>query len=157
MNEPEAHAIDDRVATASWREFGGAAPELAEAIRSRFEASLHHVLGTIRADGSPRLSGTEVGINQDEVTVGMMAGSKKLSDVQRDPRVELDSAPLETDLAAGDAKLAGSLAEQGSTREAAGTSFRLQISLASLVRVEDDELVLTTWRPDSGVREVRRS
>ncbi len=87
----------------------------------------------------------------------MMSGSKKLSDVRRDPRVELHSAPLETDLAAGDGKLAGWLAEQGPTAGAGGTSFRLEIRLASLVRVEDDELVLTTWRPGRGLREVRRS
>ncbi len=152
----DAHA-DDRATTASWREFGQAAPDLAEAIRSRFEANLHHVIGTVRPDGSPRLSGTEVGIDDDEVTLGMMSGSKKLRDVQRDPRVEIHSAPLETDLSAGDAKFAGELVEHGATREAAGTSFRLRIRLASLVRVEGNELVLTTWRPGRGTRELRRS
>lgn len=157
MNLPEPHAVQGRAAPASWREFDRAAPGLADAVRNRFESNLHHVLGTIRPDGSPRLSGAEVRIDQDEVTIGMMPGSQKLSDVRRDPRVEIHSAPLESDLAGGDAKLAGSLAEQGSSHAAEGASFQLRIALASLVRVEGNELVLTTWRPGRGIRETRRS
>ena len=44
----------------SWTTFSTDAPELADRIRARFEAHLHHVLATIRAYGSPRVSGTEV-------------------------------------------------------------------------------------------------
>ncbi len=157
MDGSEPHTLHCPAPPASWGEFEHEEPELAEVIRSRFEANLHHVLGTIRSDGAPRLSGTEVRIDRAEVTVGMMSGSQKLSDVQRDPRVEIHSAPLEVDLAAGDAKLAGSLLEQGPTRGPEGTSFRLRIALASLVRVEGNELVLTAWRPGRGVREIRRS
>lgn len=152
----EPHADQEPGTPAAWHEFERSAPELAAAVRDRFEAHLHHILGTIRPDGSPQLSGIEVRIEQDEVTVGMMAGSQKLSDVQRDPRVELHSAPLDTEPLAGDAKLAGSLIEHGPAHEAPGTSFRLRITLAGLVRVEDNELVLTTWRPGRGVRENRR-
>ncbi|MFN2555656.1 MAG: pyridoxamine 5'-phosphate oxidase family protein [Nitriliruptorales bacterium] len=157
MNGPEPHGTHGGATLASWAEFERAAPELAAAFRSRFEANLHHVIGTIRADGSPRLSGTEVRIGDGEVTLGMMPDSKKLADVRRDPRVEIHSAPLETDLAGGDAKLAGSLSEQGSTHEPEGTSFGLRIALASLVRVEGNELVLMIWRPGRGTREIRRS
>lgn len=157
MNEAELHAPRGGGAPAPWHEFERAAPELADAIRNRFEANLHHVLGTIRPDGSPRLSGTEVHIEHGEVTLGMMPGSQKLSDVRGDPRVELHSAPLETDLAAGDAKLAGSLVEHRPTHETEGTSFRLRIALASLVRVEGNQLLFTTWRPGRGVHESRRS
>lgn len=144
-------------APAPWHVFEQAEPELAAAVRNRFEANLHHVLGTIRPDGSPRLSGTEVRIEHGEVTIGMMPGSQKLGDVLRDPRVELHSAPLEAELTAGDAKLAGSLVEHGPTHETSGTSYRLRIALASLVRVEADQLLFTTWRPGRGVREIRRS
>ncbi|MDP8961051.1 MAG: pyridoxamine 5'-phosphate oxidase family protein [Actinomycetota bacterium] len=157
MNGPEPHAKHERATPAAWHEFERAAPTVADAIRGRFEAHLHHVLGTIRPDGSPRLSGTEVRIEHGEVTIGMMAGSQKLSDVQRDPRVEIHSAPLDTELAAGDAKLSGLLVEQGLAHEAQGTSFRLRIALASLVRVEGNELVFMTWRAGVGPREIRRS
>ncbi|MDP8929414.1 MAG: pyridoxamine 5'-phosphate oxidase family protein [Actinomycetota bacterium] len=157
MNGLGPHGENARATPAAWNDFERAAPELAEAVRSRFEAHLHHIIGTVRQDGSPRLSGTEVRIEHGELTIGMMMGSQKLSDVQRDPRVEIHSAPLDTELAAGDAKLSGSLVEQGLPHEAPGTSFRLRIALASLVRVEGNELVLMTWRPGRGLREIRRS
>lgn len=103
------------------------------------------------------MSGTEVRIGDDQVTVGMMPGSRKLDDVRRDPRVELHSAPLEEDLAEGDAKLAGRLVPMdGPAGGVPGSHFRLAIELASLVRVEGDELVIVTWRPGDRVRTVRR-
>lgn len=139
----------------SWAAFVRDQPELAERIRERFAANLHHVLATIRPDGSPRVSGTEVSIGDEHVTIGMMPGSAKLADVRRDPRVEVHSAPLEDDLVAGDARLGGVLLE--TTVEHAGAAFHLLIARAVLVRVEGDELVVTSWRSDLGPSEVRRA
>lgn len=141
---------------ADWRELRDEDPELAAAVRGCFEAHPHHVLGTLRRDGSPRLSGTEVDIGEQRVVLGMMAGSRKLADVRRDPRVELHSAPLEADLATGDAKLAGRLVAHGPTGRNPGTVLRLLITIASLVRVEGDELVLTVWRPGRDTTRHRR-
>lgn len=144
--------------TAPWSSFLADAPALAAAVRARFEANLHHVLGTLRPDGSPRLSGTEVQFEDGHVTLGMMPGSRKLSDVRTDPRVELHSAPLEEGLAEGDAKLSGHLVEIAQSEpghEGAGF-FRVELALVSLVQVADDELVLQTWRPARGVSETRR-
>jgi hypothetical protein len=39
---------------ATWKQFAAEAPDLAYAVRARFEAAKHHVLATLRADGSPR-------------------------------------------------------------------------------------------------------
>lgn len=128
------------------------APDLARAITDRFQANLHHILGTIRPDGSVRLSGTEVTINDDQVGVGMMPESHKLSDVRRDPRVELHSAPLEDDLRSGDAKLAGRLVDVGETDGQTGTAFRLDVTMASLVKVSGDQLEFTTWSPTTGLQ-----
>lgn len=142
---------------ASWQELEREAPDLATTIRALFAANLHHVLGTVRANGAPRLSGTEVDFRDDgEVGVGMMADSQKLADVLRDPRVEIHCAPLDTKMATGDAKLSGTLEALGATEGADGTSFRLRIERASLVTVVGDELVLRVWRPGEGVREIRR-
>ncbi|MDP9022649.1 MAG: pyridoxamine 5'-phosphate oxidase family protein [Actinomycetota bacterium] len=142
----------------SWAAFAAEAPELAATVRDRFESHTHHIIGTIRADGAPRLSGTEVRMGDAELTIGMMPGSRKLSDVRRDPRVEVHSAPLDVELGAGDAKIAGRLVEipPDPDEEIAGSFFRLDIELVSLVRVEADELVVTTWRPDRGLRETWR-
>ncbi len=44
----------------TWAHLAREAPDLAARVRASFDANLHHVLGTVRASGSPRLSGTEV-------------------------------------------------------------------------------------------------
>jgi hypothetical protein len=140
---------------AAWQEFEQDEPELATRIRERFAANLHHVLGTVRPDGAPRLSGTEVSFRDGEVAIGMMSGSHKLRDVRRDPRVELHSAPLEDDLANGDAKIAG-IVLPAHEEPGGAAHFLLRIRLASLVRVVGDELELAVWRPSAGARTVRR-
>jgi hypothetical protein len=102
---------------ATWREIEQDAPEFAHRVRGRFEAGTNKTLATLRRSGAPRISATELQFSADgEVTLGMMAGSVKLLDVRRDPRVALHSPTLEppTDdpgTGLGDAKLAGTLVE----------------------------------------------
>lgn len=143
---------------ATWAVFAAAAPALAGQVRERFAANLHHVVGTLRPNGAPRLSGTEVQIDDRAVGLGMMAGSRKLADVRRDPRVEIHSAPVEDDLASGDAKLAGHLLarDRDEPGHPGAGFFELLLELVSLVRVDHDELLFTTWRPGHEVREIRR-
>jgi hypothetical protein len=45
---------------ASWGEFAAAQPEFAKRVRARFTARKHYTLATLRQDGAPRISGTEV-------------------------------------------------------------------------------------------------
>lgn len=45
---------------AAWKQFEDEAPDLAALIWARFEAAETHVLATLRKDGSPRVSGSEV-------------------------------------------------------------------------------------------------
>ncbi len=141
--------------TTSWIRLAAEAPQLTWSITSRFSANLHHIIGTIRSDGSPRLSGTEVEITPERVRLGMMPESHKLADVRRDPRVEIHSAPLDPKLAEGDAKLAGCLDEEGAP-DGPGSAFVLDVTNVSLVRVVDDELEFTTWTPSEGLRSHRR-
>lgn len=140
----------------TWQDFAEAAPELAAAVHRRFAAHRHHLLATIRPSGAPRLSGTEVEFD-DQVRIGMMDGSHKLDDVRRDPRVELHSAPLEEDLAEGDAKLTGRLVPAGRIADVGGFAFVLDLERAALVRVEGEELVFDTWAPSTGTRTLRRT
>ena len=67
----------------SYADFARQAPELAAAVRARFEAHLHHVMGTLRADGSPRLSGTEARFFEGELYLGSMPGARKAADLLR--------------------------------------------------------------------------
>lgn len=141
---------------ASWHDFALAAPELAEVVRGRFVANLHHVVGTIRPDGSPRLSGSEVDIGREHLRLGVMVGSQKLRDLERDPRVEIHSAPLDPELHDGDARIRGRVVYEGPTEDAKGSQFVLDIEAVSLVEVDGEQLVLTVWTPDGGLRQIRR-
>ncbi len=140
----------------TWQMLQEQAPDLARAIESRLHANLHHILGTIRPDGTPRLSGTEVEVTPTRLRIGMMPDSLKLRDAERDPRFELHTAPLDPDLVDGDAKLRGRLRHDGDVADQPGTAFVLDIEHASLVRVDHDALELTTWNRTDGLRTVRR-
>jgi len=57
---------------APWGRLADEAPELAGAVQARLTATKHHVLATLRQDGSPRVSGTEVQLRGPELTIGSM-------------------------------------------------------------------------------------
>ncbi len=139
----------------SWSEFEADAPELAHAVKARFQSHAHHIVGTLRESGGPRLSGTEVYIG-DELRVGVMSDSRKLADLLRDGRAEIHSAPLEEDLAGGDARVSGRLVEDGPVADLDGTYFRMELDRVTLIQVDDDELVVTTWTAADGQKEARR-
>ena len=102
---------------ASWREIEHDAPDFAARVRSRFAAGTNKTLATLRRDGSPRISASELEFSSDgEVTLGMMPGSMKLLDVRHDPRVAVHSPTLEPPKddpgsGPGDAKMSGLLVE----------------------------------------------
>ena len=64
-DKPEAAAVgrrcDHRWMT-SWQEVEQAEPEFAQRVRALFDAHRHKTIATLRADGSPRISGIEVGL-----------------------------------------------------------------------------------------------
>src|SRR5438874_9822251 len=76
---------------ASWAEFASAEPALASRVQQRFDLRKHKTLATLRKDGSPRISGIEVEFADGELFLGMMPGSRKLNDLERDPRLALHS------------------------------------------------------------------
>lgn len=146
--------------------------ELAGRVMSAFDASRHKVLATLRADGSPRVSGTELDLVAGELYLGSMPGARKARDLQRDPRFALHSAPVDPDLAAvPDVKVAGRAVEvtaaddlaryragrAGPVPEGPFHLFRLEVTEVVLTRVEGDQLVVESWHPGSGVQVTRRS
>ena len=83
-------------AVAGWREVEGSAPELAAAVRATFAARKHATMATIRRDGSPRISGTEVDFAGDgEIYLGMMPGTRRAADLRRDPRLALHAPTVD--------------------------------------------------------------
>ena len=92
----------------NWAGFRAAEPALAKEVQQRFEKYRHHVLATLRKDGSPRVTGIEADFRFGELWLGMMPGSRKAQDLQRDPRFALHANPgPDADMADGDVRVAG--------------------------------------------------
>ncbi|MER6357068.1 pyridoxamine 5'-phosphate oxidase family protein [Streptomyces sp. NPDC001634] len=169
-----------RTSPVNWSAFASAAPALAEIAEARFggggaemspaEHSTHHVLATLRKDGSPRTSGLEVRFLHGELWLGMMPGSLKALDLHRDPRFALQSNPGPgTDMAGGDVRISGRAIEV----EDAGTKgaymqeveppqpfhlFRTELTEVVRTYVEDDTyLVVEIWKPGEPVRTLKRT
>ena len=151
---------------ASWGDVRAQAPELAEAVQARFAAHLHAVLGTLRRDGGPRLSGTETTFKDGQLWLGSMDHARKADDLRRDPRMALHSATADPELAGGDAKITGRAEEvtDDATRAAVVEGspgpfvlFRIDVTEVALVEVAGDRLVITSWHEGRGVSRVERS
>lgn len=148
----------------SWGELAAAEPELAGLVRAAFEVRRHAVLATLRRDGSPRLSGSEVEFDDaaGELVLGSMPGSRKSDDLRRDPRLALHCPtddPPEGDPSAwpGDGKIAGRAVELGDPAPDEPARFRVDITEVVHTRVGTpaDHLVVLSWHPGQGV--VRRT
>jgi hypothetical protein len=152
---------------ASWQEIENEFTEFAAKVRSRFDAGTNKTIATLRRDGAPRISATELKFEDGEVTFGMMGGSRKLLDVRRDPRIAVHSPTIEPPADGpekwqGDAKLAGKaveLPEPADSPEPGAGYFRVDVTEVSLtyVGVPADHLVIESWNPVQGYqRRVRK-
>lgn len=143
----------------TWKDIEAEFPEFAERVRAVFAGGTNKTIATLRADGSPRVSATELEFADGDVTLGMMGGSMKLRDVRRDPRVAIHSPTIEPPKEGtwADAKLAGRLVEidapPDNPHDGAGF-FKVDISEVALTYLGDtgDHLVIESWHPDRGHR-----
>jgi Pyridoxamine 5'-phosphate oxidase len=151
-------------AMASWQDVVAAEPELAEQVRRTFAIRKHATLATLRRDGSPRISGTEVEFDGGEIHLGMMPGSLKALDLRRDPRLALhcpteDPPPDTPEAWLGDGKIAGVAVELSDPR---GTDqphrFRIDITEVVLTTVGTpaDHLLIRSWHPGRGLEKRQR-
>ena len=150
---------------ATWREVEQDAPQFAARVRARFDAGTNKTMASLRRDGSPRISGTELVFEPDRITLGMMPDSLKLHDVLRDPRVAIHSPTLEPPAGqpsdwAGDAKLAGTLVvtEPTSADPPGASSFDLRLHEVVLTYIDPDNthLVIESWHPGRGWERISR-
>ena len=154
---------------ATWAEIEAAEPDFARRLQARFDKYVHKVMATLRRDGSPRISGIEMEFRDGDVWLGMMPGSLKARDLQRDPRVALHSGtedPKEGEGMAGvvvDAKLSGEAVEMDEAAPAEGDApgahvFRVDIDEAVLISIGKpaDHLVIETWSEGRGLRSTKR-
>jgi len=144
---------------ASWSEVEAEVPELAALARRLFDAHVHKTMATLRRDGSPRISGTEIEFSDGEMWLGSMWRAVKALDLQRDPRFALHSGSEDPPGWPGDAKVAGRV-EEVTDPERAGNShrFRADIAELSVVRIGEprDHLVIESWHEGRGYERRRR-
>ena len=92
---------------ASWRAVEEEAPELAALARRYLDAFTHKTLATLRRDGSPRISGTEIEFSRGDLWLGSMWRSVKALDLLRDPRVYLHTPVTRKEGDEGEFKVVG--------------------------------------------------
>src|SRR5919201_3318413 len=100
------------VETVRWEAFAEACPEIATLARERFARDELLMLGTIRRDGSPRVSPCEVDFEAGRIILGMMWRSRKALDLLRDPRATVHSVPTDRMNRDGDVKLYGTAMDE---------------------------------------------
>src|SRR3954452_4426898 len=94
-------------ATCTWEEFARAEPELARFGEQRFAKTGLCLLGTLRANGFPRISPVEPLIRDGLLYLGMMWRSRKAVDLLRDPRCVVHNTVADKSGTEGDFKLYG--------------------------------------------------
>jgi len=162
---------------ATWTEFAAEAPDLAALTERRLVATGLMMLATLRRDGFPRVSPVEPTIADDKLTLhgdrlwlGMMPGSTKSRDLQRDGRFAAHTATADKMVTEGDAKFWG-VATQVTDHDTLGKlsddiyasvgyrfevgdfdAYDLDLLGASSVAVRDDAMYVSTWHPGKGVQ-----
>lgn len=139
---------------ASWADFEAADPGLAADVRAAFAIRKHCTMATLRADGAPRISGTEVEFADGQVYLGMPPASRKGLDLVRDPRIAIHSPtrdPLPDGRWDGEAKLSGVAVPVADFR------WRIDLSSAVFTGLTEDrqQLLIRLWRPARGTQTMR--
>jgi hypothetical protein len=119
-----------------WADFEAEAPKVAAPARELVERWRFLLLGTIRRDGTPRISPVEAHLVEGHLIVVMMAGSLKAADVLRDPRIVLNAPITDPEDPGAELKLRGRVVE---------------VEDAELRRAAEDQFErMSGWRPPAG-------
>jgi hypothetical protein len=120
----------------NWSELERRQPRLAAVGRKRLLEPGVVLVGTIRRDGTPRISPVEPWIMDGVLWLSMMWGSMKAADLLRDPRVLVHNAVASRDGNDGEFKLRGTARDE--------TDLALQARYAAGVARS------LGWEPDPG-------
>lgn len=153
----------------SWSEIERAEPDFAARVRRLFDAGRHKTIATLRADGSPRISGIECEFEDGELRFGSMTGARKGADLRRDPRFALHGPTVHPEEGKesewpGEAKIAGRAIPAGPVGAGeASDQPDGEMFVADIVEVvvtglnpEATRLVVEWWTPEHGLRRVER-
>jgi hypothetical protein len=148
----------------AWKDVEQAEAEFAARVRRLFEAGRHKTIATLRADGSPRISGIECGFADGELKFGSMPGARKSADLKRDPRFALHGPTFHPEEGKesewpGEAKIAGRAVPAAPIGEGTdGDLFLADISEVVITRLNPEAtlLVIESWTPKRGLRVAER-
>src|SRR5579859_7907758 len=147
----------------AWRDFEQAEPDFARRVRALFDAHRHKTIATLRADGSPRISGIETVFEDGELIFGSMPNARKGADLRRDPRFALHSATVDPVEGAeakwpGEAKISGRAIPSGPAGGPDGDRFLADIEQVVHTHLNEAAslLVIDWWTPGHGLRQVER-
>jgi Pyridoxamine 5'-phosphate oxidase len=149
---------------ARWKDVEREEPAFAAKVRVLFDARKHKTLATLRADGSPRISGIEVEFKEGDLVFGSMPGARKGADLVRDSRFALHGPTVDPPEGSptgwpGEAKVSGRAVLLGDLEgETAGELFRAELEEVVLTRLTDagDRLLIEVWRPGLPLRRIER-
>jgi hypothetical protein len=157
-------------------------PDLADRVRAILSATTNAVLGTIRRDGSPRLSGADPFFHDGQLRIWSMPRARKGRDLRRDPRVAVHSIPWDSrrlrdgaaEVGQADAKVSGTAvlatdadvvsefrawltSERGFEPPADWDLFTIDIDALAVISVDGGQLVVDRWSTTDGRQTMRRS
>jgi hypothetical protein len=143
----------------AWKDVERAEPEFAARVRRLFDGGRHKTIATLRADGSPRISGIECEFADGELRFGSMPGARKGADLLRDCRFALHGPTFHPEEGKeaqwpGEAKIAGRAVLAGQAGDAAdGELFCADILEVVITRLNPEAtlLVIESWTPLRGL------
>jgi hypothetical protein len=134
----------------SWSALQAGAPGLAREGWARFERTHVALLGTLREDGTPRISPVEPFVIEGQLVFGVMP-SPKWDDLERDPRLVLHSSVSDLDGSEGEFKVYGRaiVTEAPAVRTHQDAWWASRPSeKARTYAVDITEAVLVAWSPE---------
>lgn len=145
---------------ARWEDVGADAPDFASHVERALTRGRHLTMATLRADGSPRISGTELDLSDGDLWIGSMAGARKALDLLRDPRVAIHGPtadpPEDPTGWVGEAKVAGRA--ESAPQDDPSHRFRIDVDEVVFTHLNEagDRLVIESWHPGRGLEVVER-
>lgn len=143
----------------TWRELELAAPEIAGPGSERLQETRVVLLGTLRKDGSPRISPIEPFFAEGHLLFGAMAWTLKARDLDRDPRCTVHSAITGPNEGEPELKLYGRAIEADDDLRAAcreGWWRDQSHEIARVFSLSIEEAALVSWDYEGGEMTVRR-
>jgi hypothetical protein len=156
-----------------WADFERQAPMVAAKGRGLIERHRYMLAGTIRRDGTPRISPVETHLIDGELILALEAGTHKANDLVRDSRIVLNAPITDPDDPGAEFKLRGRAVpvERGERWDAAADAIErasgwrprrdwhlvsIEVEDAAYIAWHAGEMAMDHWRRGHGVDHAER-